>query len=205
MAEPIISEEWRPVVGLEGWYEVSNHGRVRSVDRTIMQTRRSGRTRPWRYVGKTLSISPSGRTGYVAVHLMCGGIRRNGKVHKLVAAAFLGHCPAGCEINHIDGDKTNNVPSNLEYVSHNANMVHAAKNGLMPDVSGTKNPRVRLTEREVFTIRERFCRGESHQTLASEYGIGATTVWHIVTGKNWSHVGGPLLHDRVGGRKLRSR
>src|SRR5205809_2699802 len=104
-----MEENWRPVVGYEGLYEVSDCGHLRRVGR-------APGTRP----GYPIRTPPNS-DGYPQCVLHDNGIKQSQRLHKLVAAAFLGSRPSGAEINHIDGDKTNNVPSNLEYVTHQCN------------------------------------------------------------------------------------
>src|SRR3972149_1183846 len=96
------SEEWRPVVGWEGWYEVSNLGRVRRI-KEAAGTRR----------GHILRWAVGGKPPYPRVFLCREGKVLTKRVHRLVAEAFLGPCPEGQEVNHKDGDKANPRASNL--------------------------------------------------------------------------------------------
>jgi len=105
-------EEWRDVVGYEGSYEVSNQGRVRSVARTITDS--LDRTR--RLKGRVLRPTTVGSEDrYVGVSLYRGRVMRSRMVHKIVAEAWLGPCPDGCEVDHDDKDGRNNLASNLCY------------------------------------------------------------------------------------------
>lgn len=112
-------EEWCPVVGYEGYYSVSNIGRVR---------RDAGG--PGARAGLVLRPKRNAKTGYLTVSLFRGGDGCSHTVHTLVAAAFIGVRPNGWTVNHIDGDKLNNRPSNLEYVTRGDNARHAWETGL---------------------------------------------------------------------------
>lgn len=113
-----LEEEWRDVVGFEGWYEVSDLGRVR-------RSRPGTATRPGRILKPT---KDSG--GYQHLELCREGIRTTRLVHVLVSGAFLGPCPAGFEIDHVNGDKADNRPSKLEYVPHRLNVARAIRRHL---------------------------------------------------------------------------
>lgn len=102
-----MTEEWRDVVGYEGLYQVSNTGKVRS-----MNYRRSGAARD---LVQTLT------NGYPIVCLSASGKQKNHTVHTLVAAAFLGNRPDGYEVNHINAVKNDNRIENLEYVTPSEN------------------------------------------------------------------------------------
>ena len=115
-----VEEEWRPVVGWEGWYSVSNLGRVR---RESM-----GRGS---YPGRILKPRWNHLQRYPQVSLSRGNKVTPHYIHRLVAMAFLGSSPAGKEqINHRDGDRTNNAVSNLEFVTSSENVRHALRLGL---------------------------------------------------------------------------
>lgn len=115
-------ELWRPVVGFEGLYEVSDLGRVR----VLPHTAKDGR----KFRGKVLSIRVSPQDGYCRVNLRKDGKQYNKTVHRIVATAFL-HDPANRpEINHIDGHKWNNRASNLEWCTASENQQHALRHGL---------------------------------------------------------------------------
>lgn len=104
-----IKEIWKPVEGYEGIYEVSNFGRVKSLN-----YHREG-------IVKILKPQKDG-SGYLQVQLWRNGKMKAFKVHRLVAEAFLPN-PLGLpEINHKDEDKTNNIVSNLEWASRWDNM-----------------------------------------------------------------------------------
>lgn len=113
--------EWRPVVGFEGLYEVSSEGHVRRV----------GPTKGAR-VGRCLNPTHGGRGPYYFVTLRRNGRSHSPVVHRLVAAAFIGPCPDGHEVNHKDGTKRNNRVENLEYVTRSQNTKHAHDMGLFP-------------------------------------------------------------------------
>ena len=111
---------WRPVVGFDDIYEVSDAGEVRRVVSVMGAA-----------AGEVLSPWLAG-AGYQMVGLRRPGSRRvRAYVHRLVAVAFLGAPPRGKpEVNHIDGNKLNNAASNLEWVSHSENHRHAYRLGL---------------------------------------------------------------------------
>lgn len=107
-------EIWKPVNTRGGIfvdeYEVSNTGLIRSC--------KSAKNK------KILSPRPE-RKGYLCVHLYLNAKPYVGKIHRLVAEAFIGERPEKMQINHIDGDKTNNCASNLEYINCIDNIRHA--------------------------------------------------------------------------------
>ena len=118
-------EEWRPVVGYEGFYEVSNLGRVRSLDRVIDH----GRNGSTNLRGRILSASVPDKKHYSSVGLSAGGAYRHAMVHTLVATAFIGPRPIGMECCHNDGDKNNNRADNLRWDTPSANQLDRRKHG----------------------------------------------------------------------------
>jgi hypothetical protein len=107
------NENWKPVVGFEGHYEVSDHGRVRRAC--------AGKgTR----IGRVLKTPPD-TDGYPRVRLSRNGIQLDINVHILVAAAFIGPCPEGKEVNHKNLNRANNRAGNLEYSTHQENIQHS--------------------------------------------------------------------------------
>lgn len=112
----LIGEEWRDVIGYEGFYQVSNLGRVKALERK--QYRKNGK-----YNGifpeKILSATIAQRTGYKMVHLYCGNNKRKAEtVHRLVAMAFLPNPDNLPCINHKDETRTNNNVDNLEWCTY---------------------------------------------------------------------------------------
>ena len=165
-------EEWRPVVGYEGWYEVSDRGRIR-------RSREGSRTS----VGFVLKPSPNER-GYLHVGLSKEGQQRTCKVHLLVSDAFIGPRGEGKEVNHKDGDKTNNHSCNLEHCTKSENTLHAYSLGLMSPLRGEENVRSKLTEDNVKSIRLSLGK-ETHKEIAARFGVSRVTVTQISNGKSW--------------------
>lgn len=183
------SEIWKPVLGWEDAYEVSNLGRVRSVDRVAM--RKDGK--PLKVKGRILLAKPNGR-GYPRVTLNRGGESGWALVHRLVADAFLDAPDGeiGClrgqfVINHKDGNKINNAVSNLEWVTTSENYHHAKRTGLLSHI-GTANGRSKLTGEQVTEIREKYIAGARQVDLAAEYGVDQTSISRIVRGVGYADV-----------------
>lgn len=110
-------ETWKSVEGYEGLYEVSDLGRVRSLDRVTDATRRNAMV----IKGKVLKPGLAAN-GYYTVALCKDGKPKSHTIHSMVAAAFLGPRPDGMVVDHIDGTRVNNSPTNLRYVSYSVNM-----------------------------------------------------------------------------------
>lgn len=107
-----MTEEWRPVVGFEGWYEVSSKGRVRSMPRTIIQKSVAGSVCAERRAGKMMKQHEN-NCGYLYVALSKQGKRKAYRVNRLIASAFFG--PSDLWVNHKDMNRKNNHVENLEY------------------------------------------------------------------------------------------
>jgi hypothetical protein len=116
LALTVDGEEWRDVVSYEGLYQVSNLGRVRSFPR----------------MGSRASILATSlcRFGYPQLHLNSKGKPKMWKVHRLVALAFCKGYKPGLTVNHMDGVKTNNKATNLEWLTFSQNTYHAYATGL---------------------------------------------------------------------------
>lgn len=114
-----MREIWLDVPGYEGLYQVSEQGRVRSVDREVMDSRGWVRQRR----GKVLK--PGLSSGYPCVNLSSAGKVTLKRVHRIVLETFVCSPPTPeHECNHIDGDRTNNHVDNLEWVTRQENIDH---------------------------------------------------------------------------------
>ena len=109
-------EEWKDIKGFEGYYQVSNHGRVRSLPRYT-------KNRYSVMLKKGVILTPMiDRNGYCGVRLQKNGKGYSKLIHRLVAEAFIPNPKSYREINHIDEDKSNNLADNLEWCSRDYNM-----------------------------------------------------------------------------------
>ena len=120
-------ERWLAVPGWEGFYEVSDLGRIRSVDRTIVRS--DGVVQNWRGLIRKPTVNPQ---GYLRVVLAREGgrVKATRTVHTLVAQAFLGARPDGMETRHLDGVKLNCKLSNLVYGTASANILDQVRHGV---------------------------------------------------------------------------
>lgn len=124
-----MEEVWKPIDGYEGIYEVSSFGRIKSLERIIKNSgTRSGYSKL-----KERILTPrvnKKRHGYYEISLKKNGMEKRYKVHRLVAMAFIPNPEGKPEVNHIDGNKSNNSILNLEWVTSKENKQHAWQTGL---------------------------------------------------------------------------
>jgi NUMOD4 motif/HNH endonuclease len=118
-------EQFRDIKGYEGMYQVSNFGRVKSLRRTYTNSRGQVREIP-----EKILKQKKNRCGYMVCSLSNMGDLREFTIHKLVATAFIFKEDGKVEVNHKDGNKTNNNTSNLEWVTKSENTLHAIKHNL---------------------------------------------------------------------------
>jgi hypothetical protein len=126
VSQDFQNEKWVPIYGFESYYMVSNMGRVKSLDRTHSRGWAKSVNKP----GKILKPCNNGN-GYLYITLMVNASRKtHSYIHKLVATHFLHNYNKHPEVNHKDGDKSNNNVANLEWISILENRRHASKMGL---------------------------------------------------------------------------
>lgn len=171
------NEEWRDVPGYEGWYLISDSGRV-------MRVRSGNRTRP----GHILSTHQANRR-YSRVKLTRNGIRKEYLVHRLVAAAFIGPCPEGYEVNHKNGDSHDNRVFNLEYATRQENALHSVNElNRWPDNQGEKHGMAKVNADQVREIRRLSSVGVSSSEIAKRFGISQHNVGNICARRSWKHI-----------------
>lgn len=127
---------WKDVKGFEGWYQISNYGDLRSIDRIVPYPNGPDR----RFKGRVQAKSYH-KKGYVYYDLYKNCKKKRFFAHVLVYQAFKEDYDPKPDINHIDCDKKNNFIGNLEQVTRSENMIHALKNGLLKNTvdSATKH------------------------------------------------------------------
>lgn len=168
--EAAEDEKWLPVPGFEGFYEVSNEGRVRRV---------AG--------GRGITVGrirkPVSHNRYLVVQLWKNNKGYGRFVHCLVASAFLGQTPEGHEVNHKDGHKSNCALSNLEYVTRSENNKHAYATGLRR--SGDAHPLATITSDRIAELRALHVPGVyGCRRLAKRFQMNVSTVKLILNRKN---------------------
>ena len=126
------------------------------------------------------------KSGYLSIGLRFDGKRTHYRVNRLIAEAFYGPCPSGFECRHLDGTKTNNVVSNLQWGTKSQNQRDRITHGT--DSRGSKSKMAKLTEADVVTIRKEYAVGVTQTALARSYGVTQPLISSIVLKKHWQHV-----------------
>lgn len=116
-----------------------------------------------------------------------GGYRKRFYVHQIVWMFFMYSIPKGCELNHIDGDKGNNVLTNLELATHKENIAHAHRLGLI-NQKGEKNHRAILTDKLVLSIRREYGKGLRQVQIADKFKVSVKSVASVVHRHSWRHI-----------------
>lgn len=177
--------EFKKINGYDG-YEVSNTGVVRSINRYKIK---KGCNFPTKYKGKELSYKNI--RGYYNVSIINNeGRRLTKQVHRLVMMSFANISNSNeLQVNHIDGNKSNNNLDNLEWVTPKQNIHHAIENGLMKikEQSGSKNAMAKLKEKDVLKILN-LSKSNSRKDIAKIYNVSRQTIDNIINKKGWASV-----------------
>jgi hypothetical protein len=171
-------EVWKDIKGYEGIYKVSNFGRVKSLGNEF--------TRKERFLKLCLQSK-----GYLTVVLQKDATRKMVLVHRLVAEHFIDNTESKPQVNHINGDKTDNAIENLEWVSHRENLDHAIKNNLT--LKGEENRNSKLKDVDVIKIHSLLQRGATTKELSESYNISYSTIDGIRTNRYWKHLNLPKI------------
>lgn len=169
-------EIWKDIEGYEGFYQISNLGNVRSLDRKAWNGSVihdvSGR------ILKTISVGD-----YQGVQLSKKGEIKKKYIHRLVAIAFVENPKNKRVVNHMDGDKKNNAVSNLEWCTPKENNDHAFKTGLRP-MYGEKSPAAKFSDDLVTSMRSDYETGlYTQKSLAEKYGMSKMQAHRILKNK----------------------
>jgi hypothetical protein len=184
----MATELWKDVVGYEGSYEVSDFGRVRSLDRRVPCA--NGKMRSVR--GRVLKQTVGNHT-YHVVSLCKANRKRVDCVHVMVAKHFIGPRPNGLHVCHDDGNKARNELSNLRYDTPAANVEDTVAQGrsrvLEIDSVGEANGNAKLRLPQVIAIKARISSGESLKAISRDYPqVSYSAIKRINQGKVWANV-----------------
>lgn len=180
---------WKEVESKGVRWLVSSDGEVKSPAHFSTYSRvRNGKMQEFSASFKERTLTPyKSKTGYLEVSLMTSGKRIKHTLHRLVGIAFVAGYADDLTINHKDGDKLNNRPENLEWVSLSRNTQHQWEIGLI-DQRGDSHPAAKLTSKRVVYIRRLLAKGINAHTLAIVAGISPTVIDKIRDGRAWPTV-----------------
>lgn len=171
-------EIWKDVTGYEGLYQVSSYSRIRSLDRIV----RHSDTKTKKIKGVILKNIIHG-SGYVIVSLLKNSIRNQKKLHRLIAIEFIENKQNKPQINHIDGVKTNNSISNLEWCTAKENVIH--KFDCLKYVSPSRS----INYDTLIKIKNELLdyKYGDVSRIAKKYGIGISAISKIKVNKQYKH------------------
>lgn len=163
-------EIWKDIPDYENKYQISNYGNVRNINKN-----------------RNLKPSPNIK-GYMRVNLWKRGNYSTKLVHRLVSNAFIPNPENKPQVNHIDGNKANNIVSNLEWNTNTENIQHAYDNKLILGNSGEKNGRCVTNHDTVCGIITLLQKCESRKNIAETFGVTIHIVNNIKNRKSWKHL-----------------
>lgn len=177
----VNTEKWKNIKGYEGIYQVSNLGRIKSLER--MEKYKNTQRKRKEKILKGINLN-----GYIRIGLLKNKKYKNFLVHRLVATTFIPNPNNFKEINHKDGNKQNNEISNLEWCTRSENVKHAYNTKLKEGRKGTKNGRAKFTTKEIEEIRNVYKYKDKNcntYRIAEKYNVSEPTILNIIKGKTW--------------------
>jgi len=198
-----MKEEFRDIKDYEGLYQVSNFGRVKSLERMMWNGK------GWYHrkeiilkFGDTGDDRGNGCPGYNVVNLLKNGIQIQFRVHRLVAEAFILNSENKPYVNHKNSNRKDNRVENLEWVTPKENSDDAHNRNCTP--KGEECSYSKLKEPQVIEILYKYATGNyTQQQLADEYNVSRRNIGKIINGKTWKHIkrtppiGSPLKKPNI--------
>lgn len=178
-----MKERWKPVVGFEGLYEVSDWGRVRSTNKRILCHRKDGSSFERLVMGRVRKTSFA--RAYEYLPLSKAGKQYGRAVHRLVLESFTGVRPKGKQAAHLNGVPHDNRLVNLAWKTPTDNTQDKFKHGTFP--TGEKNALATLSNEQVARIKELAESGVSQWSIGKVYGVSQQHISNILSGKRRKH------------------
>lgn len=175
-------ETWKPIKEYEGYYEISNKGRVKSLPKE-WSVGRKGET--------ILKFGKRKATNgiYYFVVLCVNKVKKYVGVSRLVAQHFKENHNNYDVVNHLDLDTTNNDEDNLEWTTTKGNVEYSWRLGNQKPQQGEKHGNSKLSEKDVVEIRELYKTGKYfHSELSVLYKVSRTQITRIINGNKWKHI-----------------
>jgi hypothetical protein len=160
-------DNWKDIPGYEGIYTINSEGTVHGIAKN------------------TIRKATLRKNGYYFVALYKNRCYKTFKRARLVASVFLPNPMNLPMINHIDGNKGNDMVDNLEWCDQSHNQIHACKMGLM---GGEKHASAKLTKIQVRTIKHRLDNGEGPYIISKDYPVTGVAISRIKYHKSWKYV-----------------
>lgn len=182
-------EIWKPIIGYELLYEVSNFGRIKYPNKSIVRRRKNSSEKTSQYRTEKFSIGHTTKKGYLSIKLQNGFSLKSIVVHRLVAIHFIPNPDNLPQVNHKDGNKKNNNVDNLEWCDNSHNIKHAYAHGLLSR-KGEKQNTCKIKESDVLELRDFYLKNPNSllKVYAKKLNISTTSVCRIIKRKSWTHI-----------------
>lgn len=178
-----MEEIWRNISGYKGIYQVSNLGRVRSLDREVYN---KGNNTLCKVKGKVLKPNKDkGGYQYTIFYDSVLNFRKTYKIHRLVALYFVDGYEEGLEVNHINGIRDDNRSENLEWCTRSHNIRDTFKRGRV--AHSEHNNSSKLQNRDVGVIASLYDSGVSQSIIAKAFGVSQTTISNVINNKHYKN------------------
>lgn len=176
-------EEWRDIEGYEGYYQISSHGRVKSLERIV--ERSDGRSRT---IKERVMKVVTGHRGYLCIRLRKQGKQKFRGVHRLVAEAFIPNPENKPTVDHKYDEKVNNYYQDLRWGTHQEQIDWArGEQGLM-DNSGENNHQAVLTNDQAEEIIRLLQKGNAPRPISKQYDVNERAISRINQGSTWANI-----------------